>query len=427
MADPHHDAAHDLGVLIDVAKRMGETFELEPLLRTIETAGRTALACDRATIFLYDPQVDELFSKVATGISEIRFPAGMGIAGEAARSRTVIHVPDAYADSRFNPAIDRQTGYRTRNMLTLPLIAPGDELIGVLQVLNKLGGGFTENDLLLAGALGSLTGIAIKRQMLLDEAAIKQRLEQDLSMAREIQQQLLPRRAPRLAGFDIAGWNKPADQTGGDLYDFMPIDEHRLAIMIADATGHGIGPALIVAECRALFRAMIGTTSDLAEVAARMNDLLHTDLPEDRFVTVCMGLLDARTGILTYVSAGHGPLLLMRSATGKVEQFSSTGLPMGILAGCEMPLAEPIRMEPGDLFVLLTDGFIEWACDSGEQYGDERLAQVITAHPTSSSGDLIQTIYRSVLEFGGHTPQMDDLTAVLIRRIDRSPSVDITT
>src|SRR5207244_7339719 len=135
-------------------------------------------------IFLYDAARDELYSTVATGTGEIRFSARLGIAGEAARTQTIVHVPDAYADARFNREVDRQTGYHTRNLLTLPLVAPGGELMGVLQALNKQGGDFTEADIRVAGALGALTGITLKRQMLLDEAAARQRLERDLQIAR---------------------------------------------------------------------------------------------------------------------------------------------------------------------------------------------------------------------------------------------------
>lgn len=416
MSELYQDAVHDLNTLIDVSRRMGETFELEPLLRTVEQAVRTALNCDRASIFLYDGPKDELYSLVATGVEALRFSVRLGIAGEAARTREVIHVPDAYADPRFNPAIDRQTGYRTRNLLTLPLIAPGDELIGVLQVLNKLDGDFSPNDLMLARALGSLTGMAIKRQMLLDIAAAKQQMERDLNIARDIQQQLLPEKNPHFDGFDIAGWNKPADQTGGDLYDFLPLDAHRLGFMVADATGHGIGPALIVAQCRALLRATMGAMEDLAQVARRVNDLLHEDLPDDRFVTVCFGVLDARSARIAYTSAGHGPLLLYRAATGRLEQYQATGLPMGIMVDIEIDPGEPIDLEPGDMFVLLTDGFLEWSRADGELYGTARLEQLLAREPQRSCAQLIKAIHEDVLQFAGGTPQLDDLTIVLIRR-----------
>lgn len=410
------DAEHDLAILIDVARQMGATFELAPLLQTIVTAGRAALDCDRATIFLLDAAKDELHSTVATGTGEIRFSAKLGIAGEAVQSRQIVHVPDAYADPRFNREIDMKTGYRTRNILSLPLIAPGDELIGVLQAINKNNGSFTQNDILVAGALGSLTGIALKRQFLLDEAAEKQRLERDLNIARDIQQQLIPQQDPKVPGYDISGWNKPADQTGGDLYDFL-VRDNRVGFMIADATGHGIGPALIIAQFRSLLRALSDTgTIDLLEGAARINRLLYDDLPDGRFVTACFGRLLSETHQIEYVSAGHGPIVVYRAATGQTVPVDATGLPMGILEDSPQDPAVPITLEPGDMFITLTDGFTEWARADGELYGDDRLSAAIHQNRHQPARELIQTLYKDVLAFAEGTPQLDDLTALLIKR-----------
>lgn len=406
----------DLDALVDVADRMCKTSELMPLLQSIEQAGRSALNCDRATIFLYDPERDELYSKVATGTGEIRFSARLGIAGEVARTRSVIIVPDAYADSRFNPEIDKKTGYRTRNLLTMPLVTPDGEVIGVLQVLNKLDGSFGPKDEVLAGAFGALTAIAIKRQMLMEEAAEKQRLELDLNIARDIQRSLLPSSNPDLPGFDVAGWNRPAHHTGGDCFDFRRLDDGRLMFMIADATGHGTGPALIVAECRAMLRAIMASSDDLAFIAASANRLLAEDLPADRFITVCFGLLDPATATLEYVSAGHGPLLLYRAATDEVESFAADGVPMGVVADIELDRAAPIKLAPGDAFVLLTDGFIEWARPDGELYGEDRLCELIRRCHQQSGAELIQTLLQDVLRFAAGTSQLDDLTAILIKR-----------
>ncbi len=410
------EAERHLAVLVEVVRQMSETFELEPLLRTAEVAGRSALGCDRATIFLYDRERDELYSKVATGTGEIRFSAKLGIAGDAAQSGSIVVVPDAYADPRFNQAIDRRTGYRTRNILTVPLVMPDREVIGVLQLLNKLDGQFDRGDEALAGALGSLIAMAIKRQVLMDAAAEKDRLEHDLSIARQIQMQLLPETNPEVAGFDVAGWNKPADATGGDCYGFLPLGDGKILFLIADASGHGIGPALVVTQCRAMIRAMAHLGENLSLTAERVNRLLCEDLPAGRFVTACFGILDPAAGMLEYVSAGHGPLLLFLATSGQVKSFGATGLPMAILEDAEYPHAERIDFEPGDTFLLLTDGFVEWARPDGELYGQDRLAEVIRANTDASCENLIQAIYQDVLKFSEGTGQADDLTAVVLRR-----------
>jgi phosphoserine phosphatase len=187
--------------------------------------------------------------------------------------------------------------------------------------------------------------------------------------------------------------------------------------MIADATGHGIGPALIVAECRAMLRALIDTGCDLAAVAARVNDLLHADLDSGRFVTTCFGLIDPEANRIEFLSAGHGPILVYRAAVGAVEEIVPTNLPAGVMGETEQELADPIQLEPGDLFVLLTDGFTEWAKADYEQYGQERLEELLCRHATLPAADLIRTLYEDVRRFGAGQGQLDDLTAVVIKRI----------
>jgi phosphoserine phosphatase len=416
MSEPRNEAGHDLSVLVDVARRLGETFDLDSLLGTIEHAGRNTLNCERATVFLYDAATDELYSRVATGTSEIRFPTRLGIAGEAVRKRSIILVPDAYADPRFNRDVDLKTGFHTRNLLTLPLVAPGGEVVGALQVLNKIDGEFDENDQMLAGALGSLTGVAIKRQMLLDEAEAKHRLERDLNIAREIQQRLLPKALPHIPGYDIAGWNLAADETGGDIYDFVPLSDGRVGVMIADATGHGIGPALIVSQCRSVMRAISDVISTPSQLVRRLNDMLCEDLPSDRFVTLCFGMLDPVRHRIDYVSAGHGPQLHFQGRTGQARSFNATCFPLGIMPGADIVPATPIHLEVGDIFVMITDGFLEWSRPDETQYGESRLVDLLRDNGSLPADELIQRIYRDVLDFSEGTPQLDDLTVILIKR-----------
>jgi phosphoserine phosphatase len=209
----------DLLTVLEVSRHLAVTAELRPLLEIIEQSALKVLGCERASVFLHDNQTDELFSLVATGGQSVRFPAGRGIAGEVFRKGACINVPDAYADARFNPDVDRRTGFRTRSILTAPLLGLDNTPLGVLQVLNKRAGPFDAWDEVLVKTFSAQAGVALQRQFLLDEFAKKQRFERDLALARQIQQGLLPRRPPEVAGFDIAGWNQPADETGGDYYE----------------------------------------------------------------------------------------------------------------------------------------------------------------------------------------------------------------
>lgn len=407
--------------LLEVARQLGATVELDPLLEAIATAATTVLDCERATVFLYDTGTEELYSRVATGIEdsamkEIRFPVSRGIAGEVARTGSVITLADAYADPRFNPEFDRQSGFRTRNMLAFPLRGYDSTTVGVLQVLNKRSGQFDGHDEKLVRFLGAQAGVAVQRQMLLQEYAHKQRIQRDLNIARDIQQGLLPRENPEVAGYDIAGWNQPADETGGDSFDFLPLDDGSLAITLADATGHGIGAALIMAETRALFRATARQTRDLQRVVSEVNDLLCLDLPDGKFNTAFFGFLAPAEHTVRFLSAGQGPILVYAAATGAVRELETHGLPLGIMPEAEYDAATVFQLAPGDMLVLLTDGFYEWDRPDGEQFGTERIADLIREHHRLPAAEFIQVVYRTVVDFSAGTRQGDDLTAIVVRR-----------
>ena len=417
----------DLERLLDVARQLGATVELDPLLAAIAAAATSLLDCERATVFLLDRKAGELSSRLATGIAgapieEIRFPVTLGIAGEVARSGAAINIPDAYADPRFYPEFDRRSGYRTRSMLTIPLIAHDGATVGVLQLLNKLGGLFAARDEEIAGFLGTQAGVAIHRQLLLEQFAVKQRIERDLNIARDIQRGLLPRDPPVIPGFDIAGWNRPADETGGDYFDFMPLDGGGLAITIADATGHGIGPALVVSETRALFRAIVLHKPDLRRAVNEVQALLSQDLPEGRFVTAFFGVLAPERNTITYVSAGQGPLLAYAAVDASFRELESQGLPLGVVPELEYEPAVDHVLAPGDMLVLLTDGFFEWVNGDDEQFGTGRVTELVHRHRDASAAELIDILYREVVEFSGGTPQGDDLTAVIIKRLKEKKS-----
>ncbi len=429
---PAEREVRDLHMILELTRDLAASYEMLPLLQRIEAAALAVLECERATVFLYDKSTHELYSTVATSIKSIRFSAELGIAGEAVRSRQTINVPDAYADKRFNAAVDKRTGFRTRNMLTFPLLGHEGEMMGVLQVLNQKGDRFTPYHERLASILSAQAGVVIQRQLLLEAFARKRRLERDLDIARDIQRQLLPREDPQLPGFDVAGWNRPADETGGDYYDFFTLPNGFLALTVADASGHGIGPALVAAQSRALLRASARfeksgrkSAADFEETAgdeltsllARVNDLLCDDIPDERFVTAFFGVLVPGRSCLYYVSAGHGPILHYSASTHTVSELPATGVPLGMLPGASYTLGETVNLSWGDIVVVLTDGFSEWARADGEMFGMTRISKIIASHAGQPAANLIARLHNEVTLFSGGTPQNDDLTAVVIRCI----------
>lgn len=408
----------DLQKVLEITRSMAATVDLDALLNLIIDRSVELLGVRRATLFLYDAATDELVSRIATGVKELRIPAGRGICGATIETGRTLIVPDAYADPRFNPQIDRETGFRTRNILSVPLRDFEGSLVGVLQALNKRDGAFDDYDVTLAETLAAQAGVAIQRADLIEHFLQKQQMERAMKIAREIQRSLLPEGSPSVEGFDIAGFAKPADETGGDAYDFFPLGDGRWMILVADASGHGIGPALVIAETRSMIRALCaGAECNLASVLDTVNRLLCEDLQESRFVTCMLGVLDPDASTLTYASAGHGPLIFGNCTSGAFEKLPATALPLGIMPESEYTRLETRLLKPGDIALIITDGFFEAVNAAGEEFGIDRIIDLLRRRGNLPAERMIAALHESVAEFTAGQPQADDLTAIAIRRI----------
>jgi serine phosphatase RsbU (regulator of sigma subunit) len=240
-------------------------------------------------------------------------------------------------------------------------------------------------------------------------------VEHELEVARTIQMSLLPKEAPRLAGFDIAGMARPATQAGGDYYDWQELPDGRVVVAIADVTGHGVGPALVMAVCRAYARATAPRSGSAKELLERMNGLIVGDIKGQRFITMAVALI-GRAGDVELLSAGHGPTYVYRGTTGKVEEFGGNGLPLGIDSDEQFDPTAYLRLESGDSLVLLTDGFMEQAGPGGELFGTRRLAQVIGKNGPRPAAELLGAIDREVKGFAAGAGQGDDMTVVVVRK-----------
>lgn len=254
------------------------------------------------------------------------------------------------------------------------------------------------------------------------EGETRQRLERDLEIARQIQQGLLPSKVPTIQGYEIAGWSKPAEQTGGDYYDWVPLPNGQIGITLADVTGHGIGPALVAANCHAYIRSMLPSVENLGQVMQQINELLVENLPTNLFVTLAIGSIDMTANQLRLLSAGHGPLLLYKASEHQVLDFKAHGIPLGILAAAPYGPDQRIDLNPGDMIILLTDGFYEWANATKEQFGLEQLKASILACHDLAPDAFIQALYKDVISFAADTPQQDDLTAVVLKRTPSPPN-----
>jgi serine phosphatase RsbU (regulator of sigma subunit) len=266
---------------------------------------------------------------------------------------------------------------------------------------------------LVARQIRGYVKAAVREAKLQGELA---QINHDLDIARSIQQDLLPTKPPRLDHFDIAGWNQPANQTGGDYFDWQQLPNGHLAVSVGDATGHGIGPALVSALCRAYARACFLTDNGHDSVLERLNGLLANDLADDRFVTFAVVFLDPQSAEVKVLSAGHGPILWYRRAANKLEDFEAQGIPLGMIPGMTYEDSRMNLLSAGDMIVLITDGFYEWQNPEKEEFGVERLKETIREARDCSAEEVIARLYKAVKDFSRGTEQADDLTAVVLKR-----------
>lgn len=250
------------------------------------------------------------------------------------------------------------------------------------------------------------------------ERAGREKIERDLDLAREIQRGLLPREVPITPGFEVAGWNLPADKTGGDYYDWLTLSGDRTIFTLADVTGHGIGPALIVAVCRAYMRAAASTGhASLSEAVARANELLTVDIPAGRFITAAIGVLSCKTATLEMISAGQAPILFYEAATGTVHNWDADEIPLGVAHGLAFDISRHITFSAGDVLLLTTDGFMEWPNAQGQQFGSTKLEAFLAEHHALTATQLIECLHQTVLAYANGVQQRDDLTALVIRKL----------
>ncbi|MBC7940771.1 MAG: SpoIIE family protein phosphatase, partial [Chitinophagaceae bacterium] len=332
-----------------------------------------------------------------------------------ARDRVSINVPDCYADPGFNPEIDRRTGFRTRCSLTLPLTDHDQRLVGVMQVLNKAGGPFDAADQALAEALAAQCAVALARVRMTEAILANERMRHELEIASQVQRNTLPQTLPQVAGYDMHAVFKPALQTGGDTYDLTLVSRD-LLVVLADASGHGIGPALLVTQMQAMLRMALRLGATLETAFRQVNDQLALTLRDGHFVNAFVGLLDASAHRLRFLSGGQGPILHWQAARNECTAYRATSFPMGAMAIVALRPAVELRFEPGDWLLLLSDGLYEYENAAGRPFGRARVEEALRAAHHGTPAALAEQLMQAVHAHAAGAAQEDDITLVLLKR-----------
>ena len=242
-----------------------------------------------------------------------------------------------------------------------------------------------------------------------------ERNEAQLDAARSIQQRLYPKAAPQVPGFDIAGATHPAEALCGDYYDFFPMSGGAMGLTVADVCGHGVGPSILMAQARAYLRTLALAHSDVGEILRQLNAILTVEGSEQELVTQILVALDPTARTVVYANAGH-PAGILLGGDGQVrEELSSCGLPLGFLTDRGYPTSRLIRLQPGDIIILFTDGISECCRSNGAEFGTERTLEVVRSHRRDVAHEILEALYKAASDFRSGGPQVDDMTAIICK------------
>jgi serine phosphatase RsbU (regulator of sigma subunit)/predicted ester cyclase len=287
-------------------------------------------------------------------------------------------------------------------------------------------GGTTDEAYSESGGI-SLPGLGLERSPAFDtlirnltwrfraeEARERERIEQELQVARRIQQELLPETTPELDGWQIAAYYRPAREVGGDFYDFLDLSDDRLGLVVGDATGHGMPAALVMAAARSMLRAVAQPLDSPGEVLARVNHALYPDIPSDMFVTCFYAILEAESGRLLYANAGHDLPYLRQD--GIAEELRARGTPLGLMPGMDYEEKE-IVLDAGESVLFYSDGLVEAHDPRREMFGFPRLRALVTEHD-DADGSLVDRLLSELSGFvGDGWEQEDDITLLTLQRL----------
>jgi sigma-B regulation protein RsbU (phosphoserine phosphatase) len=306
------------------------------------------------------------------------------------------------------------------SVMVAPLIY-GRQNLGVLAVANgPMSTPFSPPDFVVFQSIVEQSAFALSNAMVYSEAHEKRRIERDLDVARDIQRILLPMAAPEIPGFDIAAINIPASHVSGDYYDYIPVDQDRWGIAIADVSGKGVPASLIMAMCRSVLRSMVPIRGSAADVLRQVNRQLYPDIREDMFISMAYLVIQKAADTVLLARAGHDAPLLFRAADRSVTKVNPPGMALGIDSGNVFDRVTndlKVRLDSGDCLVLYTDGVTEALDVNGSEFGIGRLIEVIQAGAGDNAAAFVTRVTEAVKAFVGNQPQTDDITLVAIRKL----------
>jgi sigma-B regulation protein RsbU (phosphoserine phosphatase) len=410
-------AIEELSVLNEISTAISSTQPLEQIIDLIVRKCVKHLMVEQGAVMLLNEKDQDkpfrtMIRKQDSVSNYLPYRLDAQLTGWMLKNKTPLLINDLEKDSRFNFMISNE--FPIHSLLSVPMNVKG-KMIGLLTVFNKkTGTDFSNNDQRLLGIIAAQSAQIIENARLYQEEQSLIHLQEEMRLAYEIQVDLLPKFQPKVSGFQIAGKSIPAKDVGGDYFDFIQVDENRLAFCVADISGKGIPAAILMANLQASLRGQAKLDRSCKDCVSFTNDILYHNTAPNKFATLFYGILNNETCEITYCNAGHNEPFLF-SKENNLTKLSGGGLVAGIMPS--YPFEETkFSMLPGELLVLFSDGITEAMNRDEEEFNEDRLKEVIVKHKAELPENLLEIIFKEVQKFCGNTAQMDDMTVVIIKR-----------
>ncbi len=409
-------AIEELSILNDLGRAISASLDSQEIMQTIIRRSLRAVSAEQGVITLVDERASQpMKTLVRTTVSSSeheQFQLNQALLGWMYLNKKPLLLNKPLEDERFRGV--RWEG-SIRSLLCAPLIVKSD-LKGVLTAFNKRNeDGFSDEDLRLLAIIAAQSSQVIEHARLYEEEKAFLAMQEEVRLASKIQSDLLPKAAPALPGYEIAGRSIPAQVVGGDYFDFITLDQDRLAICLGDVTGKGLPASLLMANLQATLRGQSFVCPSPNECLTRSNRLLYHSTSPEKFATLFYAHLDSRNHTLSYSNAGHDfPFLFSGRETP--DRLKAGGVMLGAFE--EFPFEQgSVPLKQGDVLVISSDGISEAMNSNLEQFGEERLQSVILKHRGDPPSVLIDKIIGAVRSHAGNQPQSDDMTLIVVKRL----------
>lgn len=408
-------ALEELSLLNDLAREIGGSRTTQEMMDTLVKRSLRAIQAEQGVLTLVQSHPEEpmktFVRKMDSSGKHLPIHLNELLQGWMFLNKKPLLMNDPRNDPRFKGV---KWDDSTSSLICVPLLVKSN-LTGVLTVFNKKEAkGFTEDDVRLLAIIAAQSAQVLENARLYEEQQELVIIQKDIKVASTIQTNLLPKEAPDIPGYEIAGKSIPAREVGGDYFDFIPLEDKKLAFCLGDVSGKGLAAAMLMSNLQATIRGESSIHRPPKECLERANRSLLQNTDADRFVTLFYALLDYEDHLLCYCNAGH-ERPFVRSGNEQLQRLSEGGIVLSVVdePGYQEDL---VSVEPGDLFVIYSDGVIDATDESEFPFGEKRLAELIEDSEESSAAEVIDKIVDAVQVYSGGKKQTDDITLVVLRR-----------